>query len=77
MRNADVKALNEGISRLCERRPNCRFVALASHLSDARGFFDRRFAEDDGVHLNAAGYEVWHGLLRTALSQLDVPVVRP
>jgi len=40
------------------------FIDLRSAVMDGKGELDRKFARADGLHLNAAGYGVWVGLMR-------------
>jgi len=42
------------------------YIDLRSAVVDGSGELDRRFARGDGLHLNAAGYGVWVGLIKKA-----------
>ena len=43
------------------------YIDLRAAVVDGNGELDRRFARGDGLHLNAAGYGVWAGLIKKLL----------
>ncbi|MFC3712489.1 SGNH/GDSL hydrolase family protein [Sphingoaurantiacus capsulatus] len=51
----------------CSRRPNCHFVDLAAAMDEPE-----KLLEDDGVHLNPAGYALWARVLRETLDKVGV-----
>ena len=45
------------------------YIDLKSAVEDANGDLQLRFAAEDGLHLNDAGYAVWVGLLKKAMGR--------
>lgn len=62
-RNRISDVINERL-RLLARDEIFDFVDLNSKLRDVNGDLERKFASEDGLHLNEEGYEVFVGLLR-------------
>jgi len=55
--NEGVYLLNEYIRQLAQQK-HCSFVDVASRIS-YQGFLRPEFAQADGIHLNAAAYQIW------------------
>ena len=62
-KNDRVEAVN-ALLQANAARDRYFFVDLHREVRDARGQLDRRYADADGLHLNAEGYRVWVTLLR-------------
>ncbi len=65
-----IDLVNAGLKRLSDRWPNTQFLTVNDKLADAEGNLVREYHIGDGVHLSAAGYEVWIKELRRVISQL-------
>lgn len=65
--NKDEKifAVNQGIKALAEKE-DLILVDLHPHFLDSDGRLDKRYTEE-GLHLNAEGYQLWAKLLRPYL----------
>jgi lysophospholipase L1-like esterase len=63
-KNDRVEAVNV-LLRANAVREQYIYVDLHRELRDAKGKLDVRYAESDGLHLNAEGYRVWIKLLRS------------
>jgi len=59
--------LNQMIADLCQQTANCTYVNTASSLLLANGKVNKTLFRSDNVHLNAAGYSIWNGILRPVL----------
>lgn len=55
----NVRAINLKVEAICKEFPNCRFVDIASLLSDKDGFLAPQYDVGDGLHLSTAAYAVW------------------
>jgi len=62
-KNAVVEDLDRALKEAVVERGGV-FIDLRSAVMDGKGELDRKFARADGLHLNAAGYGVWVGLMR-------------
>jgi lysophospholipase L1-like esterase len=62
-----AQVLNQMIEGLCQQTPRCTYVDTASSLFLASGKVNKALFRSDRVHLNAAGYAAWNGVLRPAL----------
>jgi lysophospholipase L1-like esterase len=58
-----ISKANAMILKSCLAMPMCSYSDGFSILADERGYLDRRFYEQDGIHLNRRGYEAWTDLL--------------
>lgn len=61
--NLIIKMTNELLKRACTQ--NCRFVDPLPKF--AGSIKNKRYHEDDGVHLNVHGYEIWRNLISNTL----------
>lgn len=60
-----IAAVNEGIRKIAaEEQITC--IELNKAFQDAEGKLDKKLTMD-GLHLNAAGYKLWAGILKTYL----------
>ncbi len=66
-----IDLVNAGLKQLSDRLPNAQFLTVNDKLADAAGNLVRVYHIGDGVHLSAAGYEIWIKELRRVISQLD------
>ena len=64
--NKTILTINEEIRKLCDEF-GCTYVDLHSSLLDDNGYLRKEFS-DDGIHLNANGFEVWTNLLKPYLN---------
>lgn len=65
-----INALNDGLIQLSSARANAIFIDITADLEDAAGNLSKRYHIGDGVHLSAAGYNVWIKALRQVMAQL-------
>ncbi|WP_159931143.1 GDSL-type esterase/lipase family protein [Oceanicoccus sp. KOV_DT_Chl] len=66
--NERIIKLNAAIKALARNYKNVVFVDARDLLQGDAGSLKKAFHTGDGVHLSAAGYQVWISLLRNALS---------
>ncbi len=66
-----IDLLNIGLKQLSDRLPNAQFLTVNDKLVDNTGNLAKEYHIGDGVHLSAAGYEVWIKELRQVISKLD------
>ena len=59
--------INEEIQKLCNEF-GCTYIDLHSNLLDENGYL-RKNLSDDGIHLNANGFEIWTSLLKPYLNK--------
>jgi lysophospholipase L1-like esterase len=59
--------LNQMIAALCQQTPRCTYTDTASALLLPTGKVNKTLFRADHVHLNAAGYAIWNGILRPVL----------
>ena len=64
--NKTILMINEEIQKLCNEF-GCTYIDLHSSLLDDNGYLRKEFS-DDGIHLNANGFEVWTNLLKPYLN---------
>lgn len=62
--NERINQANEWIYALAEKN-DIHFLYTASALTDARGYLDTEYAEDDGINLNYDGYKSVLKYIRT------------
>jgi lysophospholipase L1-like esterase len=68
--NSRIRALNTSLQSLCRTRTDhCLYVDAGQSLADPEGGLSARYHEGDGLHLNAAGYDVWIRELKTAVQR--------
>lgn len=63
--NKTIKHLNSEIKNLCGEY-GYSFLEIYDLLLDEEGFLDKEYS-DDGLHLNAAGFEIWTEVLKPYL----------
>jgi lysophospholipase L1-like esterase len=63
---------NRLIAKYSAKQVNLRVIALAPFLLGANGEPDPRFYVEDGLHMSAAGYEIWTREIKTRLTK-DIP----
>ena len=68
----DINQVNEVIKAMCVSRANCTYVDTWRFLAKDNEINSHLF-QNDGVHLNADGYEVWIVALRKALQAISHP----
>ncbi len=59
--------LNQMIAELCQQTPGCTYIDTASALLLPTGKVNKSLFRSDNVHLNAAGYAIWTGIVRPVL----------
>ena len=59
--------LNQMIADLCQQTPGCTYTDTASALLLPTGKVNKSLFRSDNVHLNAAGYAIWNGILKPVL----------
>ena len=65
--NQTIKNINEEIKKLCVEYGHT-YIDLYPALLDEDGYLHKDFS-DDGLHLNAKGFEVWTSLLKPLLEK--------
>ena len=65
--NKTILMINEEIQKLCNEF-GCTYIDLHSNLLDENGYL-RKNLSDDGIHLNANGFEIWTSLLKPYLNK--------
>ena len=65
--NETIRWLNAEIQKLCGEF-GCVYIDLYPSVLDADGYLDDKFT-DDGLHLNAAGYEIWSNMVKPYLQK--------
>lgn len=65
-----INVLNDRLKQLGSERKNTIFVDITSDLLDSTANLSKEYHIGDGVHLSAAGYEIWIKELRQVISQL-------
>lgn len=60
--NVSIRSFNEVIKGVAGKHANTVFLDFTASVSDAQGNL-RREISADGLHLNAAGYELWGRLM--------------
>jgi lysophospholipase L1-like esterase len=63
--NKTIKYLNSEIKNLCGEY-GYSFLEIYDLLLDEEGYLDKEYS-DDGLHLNAAGFEIWTEVLKPYL----------
>ena len=69
----EQREANRRIEALCAADRRLRYVDLASCLLGENGEPNPAWFEEDALHLNAAGYEIWTARLREVLREIDSP----
>lgn len=59
---------NKLIKAEIAKNPNHRFIDVYSHMVDPEGYPKKNLFEDDGLHINSAGYELWKNILFSSLT---------
>ncbi len=73
---ADIKTLNAWIKSYCQRK-GFQYADYFSAMADAQGFLKKELAED-GLHPNAAGYQVMAPIAAVAIEKMTfAPVLEP
>ncbi len=60
----EIQVTNKLIRQKLEKMPGCLYVDMTTPLLAADGKPRREFFENDGLHLNPAGYRVWKEALQ-------------
>lgn len=71
--NRDIAALNVAIRATCAREPRARYLDLTETFLDTTGNLRADLHIKDGVHLNAAGNDLWIAGLRSWLAAEMTP----
>lgn len=64
LNNTNIRLLNDGLRSLCETR-GFKFVDIASHLVNERGYLLPEYSSDNYVHQTTAAYNIWAEILRS------------
>jgi len=59
---------NKLIRAEISKHPNHRFIDVYSYMVDAEGYPKKNLFEDDGLHINSAGYELWKNIIFSSLT---------
>jgi lysophospholipase L1-like esterase len=59
---------NQMLAQSCATLPQCVYIDTASALLNPDGSLNMGYYASDRVHLNAAGYAVWTGVMKPALT---------
>ena len=65
--NQAIRYINEEIKKLCAEFGHT-YIDLYPALLDDEGYL-RKDLSDDGLHLNANGYEIWTSMLKPYLEK--------
>lgn len=65
-----IRAANALIAALCEERPRLHFLDVHARFLTAEGLPDPAYLEEDGLHLNVAGYRRLTELVRPEIDRL-------
>ena len=65
--NKTIQKLNLDIKKMCEEF-GYTFVDIYPELIDEDGYL-RKDCSDDGLHLNAGGFEIWANTLKPYLTE--------
>jgi len=68
-----IKDFNVALKTLCENH-NHHFSETPAGLMNAQGELDTPFDDNDGLHLNSAGYAIWVKHLQAQFAMLGLPV---
>ncbi|MBT8420217.1 MAG: hypothetical protein KJO08_05065 [Gammaproteobacteria bacterium] len=66
-----MKAANDLIAAECARDKRLTFVDVASGMLDEEGKPRGDIFEEDNLHMNRRGYELWRGILRPVLIKAE------
>lgn len=66
-KSESILVINNNLSKYADKM-KYTFIDIHSKFSDANGNLEKRFATD-GLHLNAAGYQQWAGILKGYLTK--------
>ncbi|MFC3050803.1 SGNH/GDSL hydrolase family protein [Kordiimonas pumila] len=69
--NHKVRALNSTLAAMCEKRGLCTFVDI-NRLGCVEGVVAKDLRENDGIHLNFAGYNCFKNILKTIFYELNL-----
>lgn len=58
---------NKLIKAEVSQHPTHRFIDVYSHMVDSEGYPKKNLFEDDGLHINALGYELWKNIVFSEL----------
>lgn len=61
-----ILEINTQIKNIVKDDPNITYIDLFSHLADCNNMLIEKYS-DDGIHLNANGFEVWTNLIKPYL----------
>jgi len=73
LRNAEIDALNDGIRKICARRPRCVFIPTKPFLADGSGNLRGDIHSGDGWHLAPIGSAKLAAAIREVLEQVSSP----
>jgi lysophospholipase L1-like esterase len=62
-----VREANRLVEELCASDPQLRYVDVATSMLGPKGGPRRELFQDDGLHMNAAGYRLWTRLIAPAI----------
>jgi lysophospholipase L1-like esterase len=66
----EIQMVNYNVKKLCEDHSNTFFINTELSFLNSQGLPVNEYFQDDKLHLNAKGYEVWSGLIKTALRKV-------
>ncbi|MCC7376670.1 MAG: hypothetical protein IT581_18570 [Verrucomicrobiales bacterium] len=68
-----ITGLNQLLRDVCAAFPRCVFVDAGPQLVDTDGNLQANLEDGDGIHLNAAGNQIWSAVLRAGLQKARQP----
>ncbi len=68
-----MRVVNQGMQAWVQQHEGIEYIDVASALLDERKLPRPELYEEDGIHLNAAGYALWSPILRERLLEDLVP----
>jgi hypothetical protein len=68
----EIKKANDLIKNVCESQKNTWFISTDSVFMNDKGMPNDSLFRDDILHLNAQGYEIWTGIIKSNLNKVLV-----
>ena len=65
-----IRQVNDGLAQLPRCDPHCYFIETASRFLDKEGKPRSELFEEDRLHLNQSGYQVWARLLQAKFQKV-------
>lgn len=66
----EIKEAGEMIKKICESHRNTYFIDTEKYFLNASGLPRKELFIEDALHLNAAGYTIWAGIIKNELNRV-------